>query len=114
METDSVGLVLSEHFKKDVLYFLEIYCGLYQSFLPSEKMTDAWKHYTLNKGKTVTCKICGNTSQYSSSKTGMRYHLDKKHGIKKETQEKLTTKSAIVNSFIRSKMSEKGYDFPKN
>ncbi|XP_065659760.1 uncharacterized protein LOC136083825 [Hydra vulgaris] len=113
------------------------------------KMSDAWKHYTLNKGKTVTCKICGNTSQYTSSTTGMWYHLDKKHGIKKETQENMTPKAAsqskrpkistffqkqsieeaisrltaldgfsfnaIVNSsFIRSAMSEKGYDFPKN
>ena len=30
--------------------------------LPSGKMSGVWKHYTLNEGKTVTCKICGNKS----------------------------------------------------
>ena len=77
-----------------LLSFQFFYCGLYQFDFPSGKMSGAWKHYTLNIGKTVTCKIYGNTSQYSSSTTGMWYHLDKKHGIKKDTQEKSTTKAA--------------------
>ena len=47
-------------------------------------MPDDWKYYTLNKGKTFTRKILGNTSQFfnSSSTTGMW----------KVTQEKLITK----------------------
>ena len=37
--------------------------------LPLGKMSDTWKHYPLNKGKTVTCKICGNTSQNLTTKS---------------------------------------------
>ena len=69
-------------------------------------MSDAWKH-TLNKGKTVTCKLRGNTSRYSS------YWNVVSPMESKRKQEKLTTKAATkskkskVSTFFQKRQIEK-------
>ena len=64
-----------------------------QFTLTSDKMLDGWKHYTLNKGKSYL----QNVLEYKSILKFHNWNVELRHtknGIRKETQEKMTAKTA--------------------